>query len=74
MIDSRFRLTSSLTLRKTTDNGQQTTDNGLLGGSWLFLRLQDYESTRPQEERLPAVCFVRLRTTDNRQRSGAVAV
>ena len=34
MIDNRFGLTSSLTLRKTTDNGQQTTDNGR-GGSRL---------------------------------------
>ena len=37
------------------DYGQQTTDNGLLGGSLV-------------------VCFVRLRTTDNRQRLGVVAV
>ncbi len=62
------------TLAKTDlffeDNGQQTTDYGLLVGSWfggcrttdnrllggsrLFLRLQDYESTRPQAGRLPA--------------------
>ena len=64
------------TLAKTDlffeDNGQQTTDNGLLGGSWLFLRLLVHETTRPQvnktTRRAVAGCLL-CKTTDNRQQT-----